>query len=230
MGRLVRSTRNFSSQPYRKSWFEEPAKESWWSEPPRKPSAAARFAEKLVIGCICVGPVGYCLTLPAVKDRLNAKLKDLDIFGVEKVRGELEEHIRQSQKPRQLVYSSESIQAAADAIPNAAGQKEQVVNAKDQTPHTYHAMLHAAREQQKAKKESIEGEMLSGSRTPNPDSNDVEERLAAALQNPACRFFYSCWWESASYEERYELWLVALKLKYQFGFIWESPDENPWKG
>ncbi|KAI4230699.1 MAG: hypothetical protein LQ349_006092 [Xanthoria aureola] len=124
MGRLVRSIRNFSSQSCRKSWFEEPAKESWWSKPPRKLSAAARFAEKLVIGCICVGPVGYCLTLPAVKDRLNAKLKDLGIFGVEKLRSELEEHIRQSQKPCQLVYSSKSIPAAADAIPNAAGQHE----------------------------------------------------------------------------------------------------------
>lgn len=91
-------------------------------------------------------------------------------------------------------------------------------------------MFHAAREQQKAKEESMEIKRLSGSRTPNPDSNDVEERLAAALQNPACRFFYSCWWESALYEERHELWLVALKLKYQFGFIWKEPDENPWKG
>ncbi|KAL9015417.1 MAG: hypothetical protein Q9180_008868, partial [Flavoplaca navasiana] len=156
-------------------------------------------------------------------DHLKAKMKDLDIFGVEELRSELKEHIRQSQKPHQSVLASEPIPAAADAVPHPTGQNEPVINAKYQTPHSNHAMLHAAREQQKAKEESMEREMLSGSRTPNPDSDDVEERLAAALQNPACGFFYSCWWESASYEERRELWLVALKLKYQFGFVWDDP-------
>ncbi|KAL8894308.1 MAG: hypothetical protein Q9192_004428, partial [Flavoplaca navasiana] len=227
--RFVRDTRKFSSQPCRKSWFKEPAKESWWSEPPRKPSAAARFAEKLVIGCICVGPVGYCLTLPAVKDHLKAGMKDLDIFGVEKLRSEFEEHIRQSQKPHRSVSALDSSPAATDAMPTAAEQHQEAVKTKGQISQAPHHKSDAAYEQQRAKEERIEKEKFSESRIPNPYSRDEEECLAATWLNPACKPYWSLWWETASKEERHAFWMVGLKLKYKFGFIWNDPDENPWK-
>lgn len=95
-------------------------------------------------------------------------------------------------------------------------------------------MSHAAYGQLEAKeerieKERIEKERFSGSRIPNPYSEDEEECLAAAWQNPACKPYYSHWWESASKEERYAYWMVGLRLKYKFGFVWDDPEENPWK-
>ncbi|KAL9633531.1 MAG: hypothetical protein Q9204_003355 [Flavoplaca sp. TL-2023a] len=228
-GRFVGDTRKFSSQPCRKSWFKEPAKESWWSDSPKKPSAAARFAEKLVLGCIIVGSVGYCLTLPAVKDHLNAKLKDLDVFGVEKLRSELEEHMSQSKKPQQSISVSGSSPTVTDPMSTAAKQHEEAVNTKGQTSQAPHHMSDAAYEQQKAEEERIEKEKFSESRIPNPFSRDEDECLAATWLNPACKPYWSLWWETASKEERHAHWMVGLKLKYKFGFIWNDPDENPWK-
>ena len=166
------------------------------------------------------------MTLPAVKDRMNAKMKDLDIFGVKKLRSELEEHMSRSQKPQQSVSASGSSPAATDTMPTAAEQHQEAVNTKGQTPHH---KSDAVYEQQKAKEEKIEKERFSESRIPNPYSNDEDECLAATWLNPACKPYWSLWWETASKEERHAFWMVGLKLKYKFGFIWNDPDENPWK-
>ncbi|KAI4261679.1 MAG: hypothetical protein L6R42_003124 [Xanthoria sp. 1 TBL-2021] len=64
------------------------------------PKAARNFSsslgQNLIIGALYVAPIGYYLTLPTVTDPLKAEMKKLDIFRVEKLRGELEEHIRNS--------------------------------------------------------------------------------------------------------------------------------------
>ena len=157
---------------------------------------------------------------------MNAKMKDLDIFGVEKLRSELEEHMSRSQKPQQSVSASGSSPAATDTMPTAAKQHQETVNTKGQTPHHKSDALY---EQQKAKEEKIEKERFSESRIPNPYSKDEDECLAATWLNPACKPYWSLWWETASKEERHAFWMVGLKLKYKFGFIWNDPDENPWK-
>ena len=74
-------------------------------------------------------------------------MKDLDIFGVEKLRGDLEEQIRQLQKPHQSVYASESNPAAPNAMPIAEDQPQQAVNTKGQILQTPRQILHVACEQ-----------------------------------------------------------------------------------
>lgn len=112
-GHTPQAACNFSSSAVRKSWFKEPPKKSWWSEPPKKPSRAAQFIENLVIGAVCIGSIGYCLTLSAVTDRLKAEMKNLDIFGVEKLRDDLEKHIRTSQKPNEAIDHDDCLPSAS---------------------------------------------------------------------------------------------------------------------
>ncbi|KAI4235001.1 MAG: hypothetical protein LQ349_003441 [Xanthoria aureola] len=179
----------------RKSWFKEPPKKSWWSEPPKKPSRAAQFIENLVIGAVCIGSIGYCLTLSAVTDRLKAEMKNLDIFGVEKLRDDLEKHIRTSQKPNEAIDHDDCLPSASKMDSASASGRGQPPDSNLPSPETHSSLLLAAAQAQDAETQQAERMRLTRARIPSPNSEDPEEQLAAYWKDPKNKPELSEWWD-----------------------------------
>ncbi|KAI4270722.1 MAG: hypothetical protein L6R38_007032, partial [Xanthoria sp. 2 TBL-2021] len=226
---MPKAAHNFSSSSGRKSWFKEPPKESWWSEPPKKPNAAVQFAENLIIGVLCVAPIGYCLTLPAVTDSLKAEMKKLDIFGVEKLRGELEEHIRESQKPGESLDHPECLSSASKIVSDNAGGRNQPSDTKLPSSEDHLSLLSATAKARDAEKQEEKRKWLARTRTPNPNSKDPGERLAAYWKDPKNKAELREWWNRLSFAEQLKYSNVTRELRYQFGVDWPNGNSNPFK-
>ncbi len=220
---------NFSSSSVRKSWFKEPPKESWWSEPPKKPSHAARLVENLVIFAVCVGGIGYCFPFPAVMDRLKAEMKNLDIFGVEQLRDDLEKHIGTSQKPKETIDHDDCLPSASNMVSDSACRRGHSPGSNLAKPQNHTSLLSATAQAQEAEKQEAERRRLANTRTPSPNSEDPGERLAAYWKDPKNKPELKRWWNRLSYRERNRYWNVALGLKYEFGVDWPNDDSNPFK-
>ncbi|KAL8753486.1 MAG: hypothetical protein Q9199_005014 [Rusavskia elegans] len=220
VGYMPKAARNFSSSPGRKSWFKEP---------PKKPNAAVQFAENLIIGGLCVAPIGYFLTLPTVTDPLKAEMKKLDIFGVEKLRGELEEHIRNSQKPGESLDHPEYPPSASETISDNAGGRSQPPESKLLRSEDHLGLLSATLKTRDAEKQEEKRKWLAQTRTPNPNSQDPGERLAAYWKDPKNKAELTKWWDRLSFAEQLKYSDVTCGLRYQFGVDWTYGNSNPFK-
>ncbi|KAI4109136.1 MAG: hypothetical protein LQ339_001942 [Xanthoria mediterranea] len=197
-GHTPQAACNFSSSSVRKAWFKEPPKKSWWSEPPKKPSRAAQFVENIVIGAICVGSIGYGLTLPTVTDRLKAEMKNLDIFGVEQLRDDLEKQIRTSQKPNEAINHDDCIPSASKIGSDSASGRGQIPESNLLRSENHSSLLLAAAQAQDAEAQEAERMRLANTRIPSPNSEDPEERLAAYWKDPKNKPELSEWWDNIS--------------------------------
>lgn len=217
---MPKAARNFSSSPGRKSWFKEP---------PKKPNATVQLAENLIIGALCVAPIGYCLTLPAVTDSLKAEMKKLDIFGVEKLRGELEEHIRKSEKPGESLDHPECLSSASKIVSDDAGGRIQPPDLRISSSEDHLGLLSATLKARDAEKQEEKRKWLAQTRTPNPNSKDPGERLAAYWKDPKNKAELGKWWDRLSFAEQLKYSDMACGLRYEFGVDWPYGSSNPFK-
>lgn len=228
-GHTPQAACSFSSSSSRKSWFKEPPKESWWSEPPKKPTRTAQLVENLVIFAICVGSIGYCFTLSAVTDRLKAEIKNLDIFGIEQLRDDLEKHIGTSQKPKETIDHDGCLPSASNMVSGSACRRGQSPGSNLAKPENHTSLLSATAQAREAEKQEAKRRQLANTRTPSPNSEDPGERLAAYWKDPKNKPELKKWWNRLSYSERNRYWDVALGLRYEFGVDWPNDDSNPFK-
>ena len=228
-GHTPQAACKFSSSSVRRSWFKEPPKESWWSEPPKQPTRTAQLVENLIIFAIFFGSIGYCFTLSAFMDRLKAEIKNLDIFGVEQLRDDLEKHIGTSQKPKETIGHDDCLPSASNMVSDSACRRGQSPGSNLAKPANHTSLLLATAQAQEAEKQEENRRRLANARIPNPNSEDVGERLAAYWKDPKNKPELRKWWNRLSYRERSRYWNVALGLKSKFGVDWPNDDSNPFK-
>ncbi|CAL8583669.1 hypothetical protein XPA_009290 [Xanthoria parietina] len=58
-------------------------------------------------------------------DRLKAEMKNLDIFGVEQLRDDLEKHIGTSQKPKETIGHDDCLPSASNMVSDSACRRGQ---------------------------------------------------------------------------------------------------------
>lgn len=170
------------------------------------------------------------MTLPAVTDRLKAEMKNLDIFGVEKLRDDLKKHIGTSQKPNETIGHDDCLPSASKIVSDSASGRGQPPDSNLSSPENHSSLLLAAAQAQDAEAQEAERRRLANTRSPSPNSEDPEERLAAYWKDPKNKPELSEWWHSMSHEEHQECWwYVAMRFRYKFGVDWPDDYSNPFE-